>query len=362
MIKLRFKNLIRLIVAVGTMPVVLFRKQSNIYLNLISRSEVGGPSRFLSNLSNYTDTEYTVSNWLLAKCRSALIFSASWGDSFSILCRILGIRTVLRVDGFYVPEDIVDESYRHDKTYLDFVNQRLKRDLSLFDHVIYQSRFAKEICDEYLVERKENYSIVYNGTNLDHFYPGKSSPQGIVTILLSAKHYPKHLDLFIETLKNLPSDFDYRVKVVGPMRDGTDEVLNYLNGKVAFQEFSKRIEVLGVLSFANLPKAMRECDIFLHVKVGDWCPNAVVEALACGLPVVTPEFGGTSELIGNAGVSIKGERWKSSDQMASNMASAIVHISDNLEHFQCLARERAEKMFDIKEVSKLYDQAMMTDL
>jgi glycosyltransferase involved in cell wall biosynthesis len=34
----------------------------------------------------------------------------------------------------------------------------------------------------------------------------------------------------------------------------------------------------------------------------DWCPNTVVEALACGLPVLCSHNGGTKELVRGSGI------------------------------------------------------------
>ena len=50
---------------------------------------------------------------------------------------------------------------------------------------------------------------------------------------------------------------------------------------------------------------MRRAHLLLHTKVKDPCPSTVVEAMACGLPVVYPASGGTVELVGDeAGIGV----------------------------------------------------------
>ena len=51
---------------------------------------------------------------------------------------------------------------------------------------------------------------------------------------------------------------------------------------------------------------MRRAHLLLHTKVQDPCPSVVIEAMACGLPVVYPASGGTLELVGEeAGIGVR---------------------------------------------------------
>jgi glycosyltransferase involved in cell wall biosynthesis len=45
----------------------------------------------------------------------------------------------------------------------------------------------------------------------------------------------------------------------------------------------------------------------MHMAYVDWCPNAVVEGLVSGLPVLTTHNGGVPELIKGSGIIIKNE-------------------------------------------------------
>ena len=46
-------------------------------------------------------------------------------------------------------------------------------------------------------------------------------------------------------------------------------------------------------------------DAMIHLAWLDWCPNTVVEALSCGVPVLCSHNGGTKELVKDNGVIIQ---------------------------------------------------------
>lgn len=68
------------------------------------------------------------------------------------------------------------------------------------------------------------------------------------------------------------------------------------------------VRMLGTLSPGQIAAEYRlRGDVFLHPAKDDPCPNAVVEALSCGLPVLYSQPGGTAELVGQCGLEIEGE-------------------------------------------------------
>ena len=100
MLPIKIKNTVRALV--GHLSIYFSdrkHRKSRLYCNLIGGKVSGGPDRFLRNLlaSSSVENEIEISNWSLKKCNSALVFSSSWGDSFTKFCRKNLIRSVLRV-------------------------------------------------------------------------------------------------------------------------------------------------------------------------------------------------------------------------------------------------------------------------
>ena len=64
----------------------------------------------------------------------------------------------------------------------------------------------------------------------------------------------------------------------------------------------ERIRVVGPLASEPLAELMRGHDVYLAASQDDPCSNALIEALACGLPAAFRRSGGHPELVGEAGI------------------------------------------------------------
>jgi glycosyltransferase involved in cell wall biosynthesis len=67
----------------------------------------------------------------------------------------------------------------------------------------------------------------------------------------------------------------------------------------------KNIKVLKPVDSMRLSRLLQKNDIYITASKNDTCSNAVVEALACGLPTIYLESGGHQELVGFGGLGFK---------------------------------------------------------
>ncbi len=68
-----------------------------------------------------------------------------------------------------------------------------------------------------------------------------------------------------------------------------------------------RIKSIPAVPSEELANILREHDIYIAASQNDPCSNAVIEALACGLPVVYRNDGGHPELVGYGGLPFTGQ-------------------------------------------------------
>jgi len=123
-------------------------------------------------------------------------------------------------------------------------------------------------------------------------------------------------------------------------------------------EASERIRVVGAIDNDDMPREMNRADVLLHPRLGDWCPNVVVEAMACGLPVVCGSWGGAAELVGAGGIVVPTEKWSYGAEFVAGMATAAESVLASLAGYRESARKHAESEFDIRDVAEKYALAM----
>jgi UDP-glucose:(heptosyl)LPS alpha-1,3-glucosyltransferase len=114
-------------------------------------------------------------------------------------------------------------------------------------------------------------------------------PETSVALFIATNYRLKGLAALIRALPHLPSDRDFRLVVVGD-----PEVEPYRRLAMSLG-VADRVQFLG---FRNDPKeAYFASDFLVHPTFYDPCSLVVLEALACGLPVVTTRFNGAAELL-----------------------------------------------------------------
>ena len=89
----------------------------------------------------------------------------------------------------------------------------------------------------------------------------------------------------------------------------------------------------------------------MTTKYLDPCPNAVLEAMACGLPVLYSASGGTPELVGRAagiGLPVPEDWHKIHVPSSQEICSGMIKIAKAHSKMGVCARRRATEQFDIK--------------
>jgi len=110
------------------------------------------------------------------------------------------------------------------------------------------------------------------------------------------------------------------------------------------------VHCTGAYSQEDAPGLYHGAQVLLHTKYNDPCPRVVVEAMACGVPVVYSMSGGVPEQVGpDAGVGVAAPHdWKRDHSPDPNeVAGAVGRILDDYRSYSAAARERAVARFDV---------------
>ena len=112
------------------------------------------------------------------------------------------------------------------------------------------------------------------------------------------------------------------------------------------------IKFVGKYDQKNAPLIYQNSHAYIMLKYKDPCPNTVIEALSCGLPVLYSKSGGLPELVNNScGVSLfVKDSWRDGKIVPSFdlIGKGMIQIFKNYKYLSTNARNRAVKKFDTK--------------
>lgn len=236
------------------------------------------------------------------------------------------------------------------------VNAPLVQLLHAADHVFYQSEFCRLSADRYLGVREGKWEILYNPVDTQVFTPARSEPDPQhVTLLLAGNQYQYYrlstaMEVLAEVVRRRASA---KLLITGRLCWIPDEaeaarIARQLAAQLGVQD---RVVFLGPYAQNDAPAVFRQAHLLLHTKYNDPCPGVVIEAMACGLPVVYSDSGGVPELVGKdagRGIPVETNWEKDIPPDAKAMATAVLEVVERRKEFSAAARHRAEEKFDVR--------------
>lgn len=231
-------------------------------------------------------------------------------------------------------------------------NARMARSYHLADHVFYQSEFCRRAADRFLGQRQGPGEILYNAVDTGHFRPAtEETPARPFTFLLTGK-IGNHLFYRLEsTIRGLAlarrGGLDVALTVAGWVEA---EVLARSRALAAELGVADAVRFIGRYTQAGAPAVYQGADAYVMTKHNDPCPNTVLEALACGLPVLYSASGGVPELVGDeAGIGLDcPEDWETVHTPgAEAIAAGMGAVAERHSGMAAAARRRAVERFDI---------------
>jgi glycosyltransferase involved in cell wall biosynthesis len=225
------------------------------------------------------------------------------------------------------------------------VNRPLRDALLAAGHVLYQSEFSKRSADYFLGEPQSTWEILPNAVDTTRFTPGEPPAGGPVLLLGGDQTQAYRLELALRTLRAvLKAHPDARLLVTGRLVVDPAPLVAELG-------LGDRVDVVGEYDQRDAPDVLRRAHFLLHTKMQDPCPTLVLEAMACGLPVVYPASGGTVELVGDdAGVGVPHlATWEREEPPApEELAAAVDRVLADRPAFSEAARAKAEGRFSLE--------------
>ena len=223
----------------------------------------------------------------------------------------------------------------------------LAAEAAMFRHpdlraVICNSRMVRDDIAQRFGVADEKLHVIHNGVDLDHFHPGlreehrktqrakvigetpsaDAGDTAKVVLFVGSGYERKGLPTLLRAMVAV----DAELWVVG--RDKSEQVMRQLSRTLGIDQ---RVRFFG--GQTDVRPFYGAADVFALPTIYDPFPNAALEALACGLPVVTTMTCGAAELI----TAANGETLQAGN--AKTLSTALTRAIVNAESMQGAARE-----------------------
>lgn len=219
--------------------------------------------------------------------------------------------------------------------------------IHLSDYVVYQSKFCQNSADKYLGVFKKHSSVIYNPVDIHHFIP-RATPLPIepLVIIMTGNHLESEERVSIA------------LRAIKQLRGQEAETRLIIIGKIDRDFNEEWIEKRGAFTQEEAPALFQSAHILLHLKYLDPCPTIVLEAMACGLPVIGSASGGTPELVDEKSgvlISVAEDFEKLHYPSADEVVDAIKKIRSNYLEYSKSARGRSIR-FDKEQWLKKHEE------
>ncbi len=197
-------------------------------------------------------------------------------------------------------------------------------------------------CSEGLKKRALNFlpsvniDVINNGVEVDRFYPAGHNElsKELKLVTVGRLSVTKRVEKLIEAVDILSR----RGKNVHLTIAGGGGLFERLQGLIKQKQLSSLINLTGRIEAEQMPDIYRQNNIFVSASMQEGMSNAMLEAMASGLPIVTTRCEGVEELIIDNGVVVENDT-------AEALAEAINSLAENQQDYKAMcaaARNRAE--------------------
>jgi len=227
--------------------------------------------------------------------------------------------------------------------------------------IIYQSEFVRDWWLKNRGPTKAADVVIHNGVDLEQYKPIETikRPDNITRILLVEGSlmggYEAGLgvavnliEMLLETKKTELTD-KIELVVVGKL---SENVRKHWTVKLNERNYRDRVCVnwMGVLPLERIPEINNNAHFLYSSDINAACPNSVIEAMACGNPVLSFDTGALPELVtSDSGkiVPYGADSWRLEAPDIKALTFGAVELLENQQEYRSGARERAVNFFGL---------------
>jgi sugar transferase (PEP-CTERM/EpsH1 system associated) len=286
---------------------------------------------------------------IMREYRPHIVHSRNWGALEAVVAaKLAGVPVMIHSEHGYEVDMFVGLPLR----------RRLFRNMAygMADAVFAVTRELRDFHSRQAWIQPQRIGVMYNGVDTQRFAPSSKSrnamreelgfPQGSFVVGSVGRLVPikDYLTLLKAAAMLTESGIDVRVLLVGsgPEREKLQRAASdWLDGRVFFAGDSDRV-----------PEMLNAMDTFVLPSLGEGMSNTVLEAMACGLPVIATKVGGNPEIIEEERTG-----WlftPGNVEWLADKLKLLVRDPALIHHVSMTARERAIESFSLDRMLENY--------
>lgn len=210
----------------------------------------------------------------------------------------VGIIAILLKYRFKVPSILTEHwtaFYKEDPGYLknhSFLTKLIyKRILNSFDLILPVAKRLETAIKEWTINK--NMIVIPNLVNTNiFFYPGQVKNEEFTFIHVSTMGYQKNTEGILNVLENiLIKNINVKLLLIGPLNVQLKEIID----KSKYLKLA--VNYIGEVEYSEVAYWMKRSDAFILFSRYENLPCVILEALCCGLPIISTDVGGIAEVI-----------------------------------------------------------------
>ena len=328
---------------------------------------VGGMVSFQQRLAAGLHRRGYVVCYDLADLPYAAVLVVGGTRQVSALRRIKrrGVPIVQRLDGMNWLHRLLPTGLRH-RLRAEYGNRLLALIRArLADRIVYQSGFARGWWESAYGATPVPSSVVYNGVDLELFNPAgpHDRPADRWRILLVEGSLMGGYELGLEAAEAMGA---LLAEQLTPDAPGVELVIVGRVASSVREHWDGRSRLpltwMGQMPPERIPQIDRSAHLLYSADINAACPNSVIEAMACGLPVVAFDTGALYELVQDGAGSLAsygGDPWRLDPPDVAALAVAARQLLEDQDSHRRAARLRAEAAFGLDAMVDGYLQALL---
>jgi glycosyltransferase involved in cell wall biosynthesis len=161
--------------------------------------------------------------------------------------------------------------------------------------VLLSEDYRQEYIRQYGPANGDKLVVIGNGIDTGFYAPAAEAQQQERFVISMVARFSEQKDqLTLIKAIQLPGRADVVLKLAG-----SGDTLETCAAYIRENELEHKVELLGLLDDEQIRALLNETTLYVHSSLGETMPTAILQAMACGLPVIGSDIPGIKNLLEN---------------------------------------------------------------